>query len=221
MRIAVIGLGFMGSMHIQALQKLAGVELIAVYSSDSRKRSGDLTGIQGNLGGPGQSFDFARVKQYSDITALLADPAIDAVDLCLPTHLHEGVTLDALHAGKHVLVEKPIALDGDSARRMIAAAQKAGRVLMAAQVLRFFPEYVALRDAIDRYGPVRAASFSRRCAEPGWGGWLKDKARSGGGAFDLLIHDVDMCLSLFGRPRAVAANGFGDWVVGQFFYDEF
>jgi predicted dehydrogenase len=104
---------------------------------------------------------------------------------------------------------------------MIAEAQSAGRILMSAQVLRFFPEYVTLREAMTKLGRVRAASFARRCGEPGWGGWLKDPARSGGGAFDLLIHDVDICVHLFGRPRALAATGCSDWVAGRFFYDGF
>ena len=56
-------------------------------------------------------------------------------------------------------------------------------------------------------GAVRSAFFRRRCAAPAWGGWLKDPSKSGGGVFDLLIHDVDMCLHLFGRPEAVSAVG--------------
>jgi predicted dehydrogenase len=196
-------------------------ELAAVYSADPVKLSGDLTAIQGNLGGPGQRFDFAGVKQYRNIPDLLADPGIEAVDLCLPTWLHEEVAVAALRAGKHVLVEKPMALDGASARRMIAEAARAGRVLMCAQVLRFFPEYLALQQAIPGLGAVRAAFFGRRCGEPGWGGWLKDPAKSGGGAFDLLIHDIDVCLWLFGPPLAVSATGFADWVAGQLFYGGF
>jgi predicted dehydrogenase len=133
----------MGSMHVGALGESAEAELAAVYSSDPQKLAGDLTSIQGNLGGPGKQFDFSKLKQYRDILPLLADPEIDAVDLCLPTYLHEDVAVAALRAGKHVLVEKPMALDGASARRMIAESERAGRVLMTAQVLRFFPEYMA------------------------------------------------------------------------------
>jgi predicted dehydrogenase len=221
MKTAVLGLGFMGSMHLRAMGEIPGAELAAVYSADPAKLSGDLTGIQGNLGGPGQRFDFSRVKPYGSIPDLLADPEIEAVDLCLPTWLHEEVAVAALRAGKHVLVEKPIALDGPSARRIIRAAGQANRVLMCAQVLRFWPEYLALRDAMHGMGTVRAAFFGRRCGEPGWGGWLKDPAKSGGGAFDLLIHDIDVCLWLFGAPQAVSATGFDDWVAGQLFYDGF
>src|SRR5437016_14471478 len=88
MRIAVLGMGFMGSMHVGALVDSASAELAGVYSSDPRKLAGDLTAIQGNLGGPGRQFDFSKLKQYCDIPPLLADPEIDAVDLCLPTYLH-------------------------------------------------------------------------------------------------------------------------------------
>ena len=228
MKIAILGLGFMGSTHVKALRAAPGAELAAVCSNDARKLAGDLTGIQGNLGGPGERFDFSGVKQYREVKAVLADPEIDAVDLCLPTDLHEPVAIDALRAGKHVLVEKPMALDGASARRMVAAAEASGRILMTAQVLRFFPEYSALRDAVrgGQWGQVRYATFRRRCATPAWGGWLKDPARSGGGAFDLLIHDVDFCLYLLGKPVAISATGYADpvagpdFVNGQLFYPD-
>ena len=214
MRLAVLGLGFMGSTHAAAIADLSGIELAAVYSSDPRKLTGDLTAIQGNIGGPGRQLDFSAVRKFDQIEPLLADPAIDAVDICLPTDLHEAAAIEALRAGKHVLVEKPMALDGAGADRMLAAAQRFGRVLMTAQVLRFFPEYVALRQAQDRLGRPRFAIFRRRCATPGWGGWLQDPTRSGGGAFDLLIHDVDMCLHLFGKPETVSASGISDPAAG-------
>ena len=144
----MLGLGFMGSTHLKAMRSVAGVELAAVYSSDERKLAGDLTSIQGNLGGPGEKLDFSSVRQYREIDPLLADPSIDAVDICLPTDLHEWAAVEALRAGKHVLVEKPMALDGFGGDRMINAARRAGRVLMTAHVLRFFPEYAVLRDGI-------------------------------------------------------------------------
>ena len=212
MRLAVVGLGFMGSTHVRALARVPGARLAAVCSNDERKLSGDLSAVKGNLGGAGEPVDFSGVRKYRDLDALLADTEIDAVDLCLPTDLHESAAVAAMRAGKHVLVEKPMALDGAAAELMIDEAERSGRVLMTAQVLRFFPEYLALEDAVRRpeLGAVRSAAFRRRCAAPGWGGWLKDPARSGGGAFDLLIHDVDMCLHLFGPPAMVAATGYLD-----------
>jgi predicted dehydrogenase len=212
MKLAVVGLGFMGSTHLKALGKVPGAELAAVCSHDARKLEGDLSAVKGNLGGAGEQLDFRAVRKYREMDELLADPEIAAVDLCLPTDLHEAVTVAALRAGKHVLVEKPMALEGASASRMIAEAEKQGRVLMTAQVLRFLPEYLVLEQAVKRpdLGTVRGAAFRRRCAAPGWGGWLKDPARSGGGVFDLLIHDADMCLHLFGAPDWVAATGYTD-----------
>jgi predicted dehydrogenase len=212
MKLAVLGLGFMGSTHLKALRQVPGADLAAVFSHDDRKLSGDLSAVQGNLGGPGERFDFSAVAQYRDLDALLADPRIDAVDICLPTDLHEPVAVAALGAGKHVLVEKPMALDGAAAERMIDAAAQHGRILMTAQVLRFMGPYLALKEALrlPELGTMRSATFRRRCAAPAWGGWLKDPAKSGGGVFDLLIHDADMCLLLFGKPEAVAATGYAD-----------
>jgi predicted dehydrogenase len=214
----------MGGVHLRALREVPDATLEAVFSNDERQLTGDLTATTGNLGRPGERFDFSKVKQYRDLEAVLGDSDIDAVDLCLPTFLHEEAAVAALRAGKHVLVEKPIALDGVGARRIIAEAERAGKILMSAQVLRFFPEYVALRDALPSLGAVRGAFFRRRCAAPAWGGWLKDPAKSGGGVFDLLIHDVDMCLHLFGKPEAVSAVGHYDAAAsldtlhGQLFY---
>ncbi len=202
----------MGSTHLKALRQVKGFELVAVCSNDETALSGDLRSIQGNLGGPGELLDFSNLRKYRDFEPALADPDIEAVDLCLPTDLHTEVAIEALRSNKHVLVEKPMALDGESADRMAAEAERSGKILMTAQVLRFLGPYVALRDAIGRgqLGLFRTALFRRRCAAPAWGGWLKNPEKSGGGVFDLLIHDVDMTLHLFGPPESVAATGYED-----------
>src|SRR5206468_2979282 len=135
-----------------------------------------------------------------------ADPAIDAVDICLPTDRHAPVAIAALRAGKHTLVEKPLALDSDQAQSVLREADDSGRILMAAQVLRFFPSYQKAGEHAKR-GKLYSAFFRRRCAAPAWGGWLADPARSGGGFFDLLIHDADFCISLWGMPDSVRATG--------------
>jgi predicted dehydrogenase len=210
MRVAVAGLGFMGTTHIRALLSIPSAELVAACSRDEKKLAGDLSTIQGNLGGPGEWLDFSGVSKYRDLRQMLEDPRIDAVDLCLPTHMHAPAAIQAFEAGKHVLVEKPMALDAASARRMIAEAKKYQRVLMVAQVLRFFPMYQALQGVLkrDSMGSMRSAIFRRRCAAPAWSAWLADPEQSGGGVFDLLIHDVDMCLHLFGAPEAISATGY-------------
>ena len=227
MRIAIIGLGFMGSTHLKGLQTVTGATLTAVAEVDPVKRSGDMSGIQGNLGGPGEKFDFSTVAQYADAAEAFGDPNVDAVDICLPTHLHKPLTLAALRAGKHVLVEKPMGLHLAECEEMIAAAEGAGKILMAAQVLRFFPAYTALKRVLDsgELGPVRTALFRRRCAAPAWSQWLKQADKSGGGVFDLLIHDVDIACFLFGKPRAVSATGYEnlgagiDMLTAQLHYD--
>jgi predicted dehydrogenase len=200
----------MGSVHLKALRSIPGAELTAVCSRDGRKLSGDLSGIQGNLGSTGESFDFSNIAKYTEIDALLCDPRVDAIDICLPTSLHAAVAIAALRKGKHVLVEKPMALDVASCEGMLAAARSADRVLMVAQVLRFFPMYTVLYESVRSggLGEPRFAVFRRRCAAPAWSEWLADPEQSGGGAFDLLIHDVDMCLRLFGKPEWVSANGY-------------
>jgi len=216
MKFAVLGLGFMGSTHLKALRAIPGVEVAAVCSLDERALSGDLTAIQGNIGGPGERLDFSRAGKYREPERALDHPDIDAVDICLPTHLHGPIAIQALRAGKHVLVEQPMALDGSTAGRMVDEAGKHGRILMAAHVVRFLPAYAALRAALQggELGVVRSAEFRRRCAAPAWGGWLMDPARSGGGVFDLLIHDADFCLHLFGKPEALLATGFEDLASG-------
>src|SRR5437773_4568349 len=100
MRIAVLGLGFMGSTHLKALRNVPAVTLAAVVSADETKLAGDLSGIQGNLGGPGEKMDFSGIARYRTIAQALADPNVDAVDICLPTDRHAAVTLDAPRAGK-------------------------------------------------------------------------------------------------------------------------
>ena len=224
MRIAVLGLGFMGSTHLKAWKSIPGVELVAVSSDEPEKLTGDLSSVQGNIGGPGEKYDFSNVRKYIDYRDALQDTEIDAYDVCLPTHLHAPAAVGALQSGRHVLVEKPMGLTADDVDGMLAAAAGSGRVLMTAQVLRFFPAYEALREKLKTLGPVRTAFFRRRCAAPAWARWSANAALSGGGVFDLVIHDVDMCIHLFGEPEAVSAEGYEDmpkgidWISGRLHY---
>jgi predicted dehydrogenase len=214
MRIAVAGLGFMGMVHLKALKNIPGVTLAAVASNDPVKLAGDLSSIEGNLGGPGEKMDFTGVAKYPDWETCVQDPNVDAVDLCLPTNLHAPATIAALRAGKHVLVEKPMALNGEECDAMIEEARKAGRILMTAQVLRFFPAYLVLGNVLPRLGTVRSALFRRRCAGPAWAKWHINKSNSGGGVFDLVIHDADQCIQHFGLPESVSATGYENLPAG-------
>lgn len=198
----------MGGVHVKAIASVEGVELAGVVSRRAHE---------------------SDVKHYATLDEALRDPEIDAVDLCLPTDMHESATVAALGAGKHVLVEKPMALSVESCRTMIEAAESAKKVLMVAQVLRFFPAYKELQRVVDGLdlGAIRSATFRRRCAQPGWSEWITDRSRSGGGGFDLLIHDVDMSLRLFGAPLGVSATGYQDAAKGidvisaRLYYDTF
>ncbi len=212
MRVAVVGLGYMGATHLLAYQKTGLAEITAVVSGDPKKRSGDLSAIGGNLefmSVATETIDFSQIARYAKPKEAFGDPNVDAVNLCVPTFLHAPLAQAALAAGKHVLVEKPMALTGDECDAMISAAQKNRRVLMVAQVIRYWPEYRAAREIIrsGKLGAVRAASLSRKCAVPSWSKWMHDPANSGGGVFDLLIHDFDYCLQLFGRPQSISAVG--------------
>jgi predicted dehydrogenase len=228
MQIGLLGLGFMGSTHWNGLARIPGVKVAAVMDADEKRLSGDLSGIQGNLGEPGKALDFTGIRKYRTVAEILADPGLDAVDICLPTRWHAEVTIQALRAGKHVLVEKPMALEGESADAMIEEARKADRILMVAQVLRFMPPYQGLSSLVKsgRLGTIRSAFFRRRTAVPTWAPWEFDSTVSGGGVFDLLIHDVDMALHLFGVPRAVSASGHEalaggtDFLMAQFHYPD-
>jgi predicted dehydrogenase len=210
----------MGSTHAKAALQLPGVQLTAVCDRDEQCLSGDFSNVRGNSGDVGGKADFTGVAQHRELADLLADPNVDAVDICLPTGMHERIAIDALRAGKNVLVEKPMALDGAAADRIVAEAEKCGRILMTAQVIRFWPEYVALRDTLinGRLGPFRTAVFRRRCAAPSWGVWETS------GAFDLLIHDVDFTIHLLGKPESVASYGYSNDTAGidilhtHFFY---
>jgi predicted dehydrogenase len=111
-----------------------------------------------------------------------------------------------------VLCEKPMALTAADCDRMIAVAERQKRILMIGQVLRFFPQYRYLENFVraGEYGKIRSATFVRRCGVPDWSRWLPDESRSGGAVIDLLIHDIDQALWLFGTPDRVAAKGIGD-----------
>jgi predicted dehydrogenase len=222
MKAGVIGLGFMGAAHVDAITSYQGAELAAVVTTNTRARDGDLTGTGGNLELGTRQFDFSKVRKYSAWHDLIADPAIEAVSICLPTYLHSEVAIAALNAGKHVLCEKPMALNISDCDRMLEAAAKSRRILMIGQVLRFWPAYRALREFVTtgHHGNVRQATFVRKCGLPSWSNWLPDESRSGGAILDLLIHDIDQILLLFGTPERVTAKPLGniDALMASFIY---
>lgn len=213
LRVAVAGLGFMGRTHLRAWYNVTGAELVAVISSNPRKLAGDLSETGGNLQPADSQFNFTSLKQYNHLAEALADPEIDAVDLCLPTHLHAEAGLASLRAGKHVLMEKPLARTSAEAFALVEEAQNSRRTLMAGHVLRFFPEWQELSRLLAG-SKTKLGSFRRNCASPSWSPWLADASKSGGAPLDLLIHDADFVLKCFGEPQTIAAQGFSDPALG-------
>lgn len=208
-RIGIVGVGFMGMTHYLAYRQVKGAKVRAICTRDSNKLAGDWRGIKGNFGPPGEVMDLTGVRGYSDWQDLLRDPEIDLVDVCLPPALHAEVACAAAAAGKHVLCEKPIALAMADGQRMVAAAKKAGRLLMIAQVLPFFPEYrFALQVAASgKFGKPLGGHFKRVIADPLWIEDFFDPRGAGGPVVDLHIHDAHFLRLLCGQPRAVFSTG--------------
>lgn len=208
-RIGLVGVGFMGWIHYLAYRQLKGAELAAVCSRDKAKLSGDWRSIRGNFGPPGEQVDLSAIKKYERLEDLVADPNIDLIDICNPTHLHPDTAIAALKAGKHVLVEKAIALTPEQADAMVAAAKASGKLLMVAHVLPFFPEFKFAAEAIrdGRFGKLLAGHFKRVISRPDWSADIGDAAKTGGPAVDLHVHDTHFIGLACGVPKAVSSTG--------------
>ena len=223
-KVGIIGLGFMGATHATALSHLPDASLAAVCATNEKHLSGDLSDVGGNLGTTFGQLDFSAVKKYRRWQQVVDDEAIDVVDICLPTEFHAPVAKAALAAGRHVFCEKPMALNDADCEGMIEAARKSKRLLMVGQVLRFFPAYKKLKGFVQsgEWGRVRSVTFVRRAGLPQWSKWLSDDARSGGAILDLLVHDIDQVLWLFGAPDRISAKSIGepDTMMATFIYPD-
>lgn len=209
LRIGLAGIGFMGWIHYLAYKKAKGVKLAAVCSRDAKKLAGDWRGIKGNFGPPGEQVNLGGVKKYANFEQLLADPEIDAVDLCLPPHLHAEAALAALAAGKHVFVEKPMALTAAECDKMVRAAAKAKKQLLVGHVLPLLPEYCYALSQVQsgKYGKLLGGHFKRVISDPLWLKDFYDPEKVGGPLVDLHVHDAHFIRLLFGMPTAVASQG--------------
>jgi predicted dehydrogenase len=190
--VALLGGGFMARIHANSYASLgdrAQVRLVCALDGGEAIAEG------------------LRAEVSHDWEEAIAAPGIDAVDICLPTPLHRPVAERALSLGRHVLVEKPIALSLEDADAMGAAAAAAGRVLMVGHVLRYFPEVLELRRLVEtgELGAARAVSALRLSAPPDWNEWMLDTARSGGVVVDMMVHDFDIAAALLGEARRVRA----------------
>jgi len=224
--VAVVGLGFMGVTHLKTYRNIPNARVTGLCDAVRLPVDGVLAAAGGNIGSADTlSFDMSRVKATHDLNELLADPAIDLIDICVPTLIHPQLAIAALKAGKHVICEKPLARTAAAAREIAAAAATAKGFFMPAMCIRFWPAYAWLKQAIDEqhYGRVLAARFRRVSEPPAWGReHFFDGAKSGGAILDLHIHDADFVQFCFGRPTAVFAQGFShysgaiDHVVAQY-----
>ena len=218
-KVGLVGLGFMGTTHYHGWRDIAqsgAAQLVALCEMDEKRLHGDWTGIQGNIGEGGGMQDVSDLGLYAQLDEMLKDDSIDLVDCCLPTKFHRDTTIKALEAGKHVICEKPIALEVADADAMLAAAKANGRQFMVAQVIRLWPQFIWLKQAVDsgRYGKLNAVNFRRVITLPDWSPAMANLAAIGGPLKDLHIHDVDYALYLFGKPAKVMAAGqdMGDYI---------
>lgn len=203
MNVGILGSGFMGGTHARALAKLPGVNVVAVSSRslDKAKKLADQVGA----------------TPTTDDMTIINDPNIDAVSNTLPTHLHRESTIAALRAGKHVLLEKPFALNVAECDAMMRAEKRSRKILMVAHVLRFWPEYVALEEFVrsGALGKPISAVASRLSQRPAWADWFANPDLSGGAVLDLMVHDLDALNWIFGKPQTVYARGHetkkGSW----------
>ena len=220
-RVGVIGLGMMGGTHLDAYAKMDHVRVVAVADRDPDRLSGKASAA-GNIEGQAKGgFDLTDPDLHKHVEAqdLIDDPDVDVVDICLPTPLHLPIGLASLNAGKHTLVEKPLARTFAEAQQLADAAEKAWQqhqaVSMCAMCMRFWPGWDWLKHAVTQqtYGPVRAANFRRVAQFPG-GPFYSNGQASGGAILDLHIHDSDFVRHLFGQPQSVHSAGYTK-VTGQ------
>ena len=199
-RVGLIGCGLMAKAHLPGYQAAHERAQIVMCCDNNPQLAYDLASkIEGNP------------EVVTDWQAVIASKNIDAVDICAPHFLHAPIVLAAAKAGKHVLLEKPMAMNLDEARQMVDAATKAGKVFMVAQNQRYLPEHAQIREHLSNgvIGRVIAAridgnQFLSRAYPKGH--WLFSKALAGGGVVrTTAIHKIDLLRYFLGEVRRVTA----------------
>lgn len=205
LRVGLVGIGFMGWMHYLAYQRSKRAQLVAFASRDAAKRGGDWRGIQGNFGPPGEQIDVGQLRAHETLDALLADDGIDMVDICLPPHLHVTAACAALRAGKHVLCEKPLALNTADCDRILEEAVAAERTVLVAQVLPYMGQYQFVYEALQgtEYGQALGGFFKRTISPPDWIPDFYEANLVGGPLIDLQVHDAHFIRLAYGMPQQV------------------
>jgi predicted dehydrogenase len=202
-KVGMIGAGAIANDHCNNLQKIPGVELVAVADLSAERRENVKT-----------TYRMARAcERWQD---LVADRDLDALVIALPNAFHAPVALAALKAGKHVLLEKPFAMNAREAGQVVAAARKARKVLMVGMNQRYNPEAQSLRAVIARgeLGEIYHARsvWCRRSGSPRFGTWFVNKKLAGGGCMlDIGVHMLDLTLYLMDNwsPTAVTGRVYG------------
>ena len=188
-RIAVSGVGRMGSYHLSVYERLMSegypVEVAAVCDVDPLRLDGSKSTLS-NIAASGA--DITAYRSYTSLDELLEKEDIDAVDIVMPTYLHASAAEKVLLSGRHCMCEKPMALNAAECGRMIAASGSSGKTLMIGHCLRFWREYVYLKRISDSgvYGASRAAvlwrgGFQDHEKSPSWQDWIITREKGGGG----------------------------------------
>jgi predicted dehydrogenase len=199
LRCAVIGTGAIGIEHLKSLASCPQASLVAIAEKDPKRCK--------------EAVDLLKIpRSYLDYRELLDQPDIEAVTIALPNYLHAPVTIEALKARKHVLVEKPMTTSVKDAMRMIETAKKMKRTLMVGQNFRFHRQTQIAKEVIERgqLGEIYHARgfWLRRSGIPRIGSWFTKKQLAGGGCtYDLGVHLIDTCLHLLGDFDVSAVSG--------------
>jgi predicted dehydrogenase len=172
-KTAVIGVGNMGRNHARVNWELPGVCLVAVADQNEAV----VTAI-------GQRYN---TKAYTDYRQMLDEQRPDAVTIAVPTSFHLSVALEVIQRGIHLLIEKPIACDGDEGRTMIKAAQAANVLLMVGHIERFNPAVIALKKHLDNQELGHVFQVDARRQGP-----LPERINDVGVVVDLAVHDLDI-----------------------------
>jgi predicted dehydrogenase len=198
-----LGIGVCGARiarnHIEGYQKLDDVDVLCVAGPDVER----CQAVADEYGVP---------RVVADYREMLAMPDVGAVSICVPNKFHATIAVDALNAGKHVLCEKPLAVNAAEAQRIVDAARENDRLLMVAYNNRFSANSRALKEVVDSgaLGPIYYGKgyWLRRHGIPGFGGWFTTKSVSGGGPLiDIGVHMMDLTLYMMGYPEPVSVVG--------------
>lgn len=199
LQVGIIGTGGIArNCHMPAWSRHPDCEIIAVC--DANEQALNTAAEQ-----------FGVKYKFTDFKKMLIMAEIDVVDICTPNYLHAEPAILALNSGKHVMVEKPMAMNAVEGEAMCQAAQKAGKKLMVAQNCRFGSEAQTLKRFIDagEMGEVYYARVQalRRRGIPGWGVFTQKDKQGGGPLIDIGVHALDLTLWLMGHPKPTAASG--------------